>query len=202
MDEVFAAQRAAFAREMNPSLDVRRDRLDRLLRLTETHQERDHRCDLGGLRPSLAAGDRSRRHLHRALGNPAYAATSAAMDESAARSDAAAFAARVERADSPAAGSGRRHQPVELSLPACDAARCRGARGRQSRDAEAERAHAAVFGAPAEDRRGILRARRIRGASRRRRIRARVLAAALRSSVLHRIDRGRTRRSRSPRRRT
>lgn len=38
MDEVFAAQRAAFAREMNPSLDVRRDRLDRLLLLTKTHQ--------------------------------------------------------------------------------------------------------------------------------------------------------------------
>jgi len=38
MVEVFAAQRAAFARESDPSLARRRDRLDRLLHLTEAHQ--------------------------------------------------------------------------------------------------------------------------------------------------------------------
>ena len=38
MHEVFAAQRAAFAHESNPSLARRRDRLDRLLHLTEVHQ--------------------------------------------------------------------------------------------------------------------------------------------------------------------
>jgi coniferyl-aldehyde dehydrogenase len=37
--ELFAAQRAAFAREMNPTFGARRDRLGRLLRLTEKHQD-------------------------------------------------------------------------------------------------------------------------------------------------------------------
>ena len=39
LEQVFAAQRAAFAREMSPTYGARRDRLDRLLRLTEMHQD-------------------------------------------------------------------------------------------------------------------------------------------------------------------
>ena len=38
MQELFAAQRRAFAADMSPSREVRVDRLDRLLRLTEEHQ--------------------------------------------------------------------------------------------------------------------------------------------------------------------
>ncbi len=38
MRSTFEAQRAAFAREMLPSLDVRRDRLERALRMTQKHQ--------------------------------------------------------------------------------------------------------------------------------------------------------------------
>src|SRR5215471_1070688 len=76
MNEVFAAQRSAFAREMNPSLLARRDRLDRLLRLTETHQDaiRDaisadfgHRSpqetDLADIFVVLSAIRHTRRHL-------------------------------------------------------------------------------------------------------------------------------------------
>jgi coniferyl-aldehyde dehydrogenase len=78
MDDVFAAQRAAFAREMNPSLDVRRDRLNRLLRLTETHQHAiieaisadfGHRSrqetDLTDIFIVLSALRHTRRHLRR-----------------------------------------------------------------------------------------------------------------------------------------
>src|SRR5215831_2673641 len=76
MNEVLALQRAAFAREMNPSLSVRRDRLDRLLRLTETHQAaiRDaisadfgycssQETDLADIFVVLSAIRHTRRHL-------------------------------------------------------------------------------------------------------------------------------------------
>jgi coniferyl-aldehyde dehydrogenase len=76
MNEVLAAQRAAFAREMNPSLGARHDRLDRLLRLTETHQGaiRDaistdfgHRSsqetDLADIFAVLSAIRHTRRHV-------------------------------------------------------------------------------------------------------------------------------------------
>ncbi len=78
MDEVFAAQRAAFAREMNPSLGVRRDRLERLLLLTKTHQDAiieaisadfGHRSrqetDLADIFTVLSAIRHTQRHLRR-----------------------------------------------------------------------------------------------------------------------------------------
>jgi acyl-CoA reductase-like NAD-dependent aldehyde dehydrogenase len=39
MHETFAAQRAAFAQDMNPSREVRADRMDRLARMTQRHQD-------------------------------------------------------------------------------------------------------------------------------------------------------------------
>jgi len=39
LEACFAAQRRAFAADMNPSAEARQDRLDRLLRLTENHQQ-------------------------------------------------------------------------------------------------------------------------------------------------------------------
>ena len=78
MNEVFSAQRAAFAREMNPSHEARRDRLDRLLRLTEMHQDAiidaisadfGHRArqetDLADIFAVLSAIRHTRRHLRR-----------------------------------------------------------------------------------------------------------------------------------------
>ena len=78
MDEVFVAQQAAFAREMHPSLDVRRDRLDRLLLLTKTHQDAiieaisadfGHRSrqetDLADIFTVLSAIRHTQRHLRR-----------------------------------------------------------------------------------------------------------------------------------------
>ena len=77
MSKAFAAQRAAFAGDMNPGRDVRRDRLARLLQLTEKHQ--------GAIAEAISAdfGHRSRhetdlaeiflvlsgiRHMHRHVG--------------------------------------------------------------------------------------------------------------------------------------
>jgi coniferyl-aldehyde dehydrogenase len=78
IEDVFAAQRAAFAREMNPSLGVRRDRLDRLLLLTKTHQDAiiqsisadfGHRArqetDLADIFTVLSAIRHTQRHLRR-----------------------------------------------------------------------------------------------------------------------------------------
>jgi len=78
LDEVFAAQRSAFAREMNPSLAVRRDRLDRLLHLTEAHQDAiidaisidfghrsRHETDLADIFVVLSAIRHMRRQLRR-----------------------------------------------------------------------------------------------------------------------------------------
>ncbi len=76
MEQVFAAQRTAFTREMNPTLAVRRDRLDRLLRLTEAHQgaiidaisadfghRSRHETDLADIFVVLSAIRHTRRHL-------------------------------------------------------------------------------------------------------------------------------------------
>ena len=78
MDEVFVAQQAAFAREMHPSLDVRRDRLDRLLLLTKTHQDAiieaisadigqrsRQETDLADIFTVLSAIRHTQRHLRR-----------------------------------------------------------------------------------------------------------------------------------------
>ncbi len=76
LDEVFAAQRSAFAREMNPSLAVRRDRLDRLLLLTQKHQDAiigaisadfghrsRHETDLADIFVVMSAIRHTQRHL-------------------------------------------------------------------------------------------------------------------------------------------
>jgi coniferyl-aldehyde dehydrogenase len=76
LDEMFAAQRSAFAREMNPSLAVRRDRLDRLLLLTQTHQDAiigaisadfghrsRHETDLADIFVVMSAIRHTQRHL-------------------------------------------------------------------------------------------------------------------------------------------
>ena len=78
MDEVFAAQRAAFARAMNPPVAARRDRLDRLLHLTEKHQNAiidaisadfGHRSrqetDLADIFVVMSAIRHAQRHLRR-----------------------------------------------------------------------------------------------------------------------------------------
>jgi len=78
LEEAFAVQRAAFAREMNPSLAARRDRLDRLLALVSTHQEEiaaavsadfghrsRHETDLADNFAVLSALRHTRRHLRR-----------------------------------------------------------------------------------------------------------------------------------------
>ncbi|MEO8674385.1 MAG: coniferyl aldehyde dehydrogenase [Casimicrobiaceae bacterium] len=78
MEEIFAAQRGAFAREMNPSLAVRRDRLDRLLHLTQTHQgaiidaisadfghRSRHETDLADIFVVISAIRHTHRHLRR-----------------------------------------------------------------------------------------------------------------------------------------
>jgi coniferyl-aldehyde dehydrogenase len=76
MEQVLSAQRAAFLREMNPAFDVRRDRLDRLSNLTETHQHviidaisadfghrSRHETDLAEIFIVLSAIRHTRRHL-------------------------------------------------------------------------------------------------------------------------------------------
>ena len=78
LETPFAAQREAFAREMNPSLSVRRDRLDRLLRLTATHEDAiidavsadfghrsRHETDLADIFVVLSAIRHTRRHVRR-----------------------------------------------------------------------------------------------------------------------------------------
>jgi coniferyl-aldehyde dehydrogenase len=78
LEAAFAAQRTAFAREMNPSLAVRRDRLDRLLALTSTHQEEivaavsadfghrsRHETELADIFAVLSALRHTRRHVRR-----------------------------------------------------------------------------------------------------------------------------------------
>ncbi len=78
MQQTFAAQRAAFLREMNPRYDVRRDRLDRLSRLTTTHQDAiigaisadfghrsRHETDLADIFVVLSAIRHTQRHLRR-----------------------------------------------------------------------------------------------------------------------------------------
>ena len=91
---VRGAARGVCARE-HPSLARRRDRLDRLLHLTETHQSAiidaisadfghrsRHETDLADIFVVMSAIRHTRRHLRR-------------MDEAAARPDAAASAARA-----------------------------------------------------------------------------------------------------------
>src|SRR5437899_13073658 len=83
MNEVFSAQRAAFAREMNPSHEARRDRIDRLLRLTETHQDAlihalsadfgqraRQGTDLADILAALSARRHTRRRLRRWVSTP------------------------------------------------------------------------------------------------------------------------------------
>jgi len=78
MEGVFAAQRAAFASEMNPSLAVRRDRLGRLLLLTQTHQRAiidaisadfghrsRHETDLADIFVVISAIRHTQRHLRK-----------------------------------------------------------------------------------------------------------------------------------------
>ena len=78
MEQMFFAQRAAFLREMNPAFDVRRDRVDRLLHLTETHQDSiidaisadfghrsRHETGLAEIFIALSAIRHTRRHLRR-----------------------------------------------------------------------------------------------------------------------------------------
>jgi coniferyl-aldehyde dehydrogenase len=78
MEQMFTAQRDAFAREMNPPLHVRRDRLDRLSRLAKTHREAiiaaisadfghrsRHETDLAEIFIVLSAIRHTRRHLRR-----------------------------------------------------------------------------------------------------------------------------------------
>ncbi len=78
LEPVFAAQRAAFAREMNPSLAVRRDRLDRLLALTSKHQgaiiaavssdfghRSRHETEFADVFAVLSALRHTRRHVRR-----------------------------------------------------------------------------------------------------------------------------------------
>jgi coniferyl-aldehyde dehydrogenase len=72
----FAAQRAAFARDMNPSLAIRRDRLDRLLAFTTTRRDDIaaaiaadfghrslHETDFADIFAVLSAVRHTRRHL-------------------------------------------------------------------------------------------------------------------------------------------
>lgn len=78
LEAAFAAQREAFTREMNPSLQVRRDRLDRLLQLTATHEDAiidavsadfghrsRHETDLADIFVVLSAIRHTRRHVRR-----------------------------------------------------------------------------------------------------------------------------------------
>ena len=76
MEQVFAAQRAAFADAMNPSRATRVDRLDRLLRLTQTHDRAiadaiaadfghrsHHETDFADIFVVLSAIRHAKRHL-------------------------------------------------------------------------------------------------------------------------------------------
>ncbi len=78
MEKTFAAQRAAFALDMDPSREARRDRLSRLLALTEKHQDAiadaisadfghrsRHETDLAEIFIVLSAVRHMRRHLGR-----------------------------------------------------------------------------------------------------------------------------------------
>ena len=78
LEDAFAAQRAAFAREMNPSLEARHDRLDRLLQLTAVHQDAiidavsadfghrsRHETDLADIFVVLSAIRHTRRQVRR-----------------------------------------------------------------------------------------------------------------------------------------
>ncbi len=78
MEKTFAAQRAAFAADMHPSLAARRGRLDRLLRLTERHERAiaeaisadfghrsTHETELAEIFVVLSAIRHTRRHVRR-----------------------------------------------------------------------------------------------------------------------------------------
>ncbi len=78
LHELFAAQRRAFAAEMNPSREARVDRLDRLLRLTDEHQHEivaaisadfghrsRHETDLAEIFLVVSALRHMRRHVGR-----------------------------------------------------------------------------------------------------------------------------------------
>ena len=102
----------------------------------------------------------------------------------------------------PAARRRRRDQSVELPGAAGARARCRGACGRQPRDAEAVGVDAGDIGAARGAGRRALSRRRVRRRRRRCRGRPGVRVAAVRSSVLHGLDGGRApgrrRRGREP----
>ncbi len=188
MQEIFAAQRAAFAADMSPSRDVRVDRLDRLLRLTEEHQgeivaaisadfghRSRHETDLADIFIVISGIRHTRRNVGRWM-KPRHIATPLAPVAGAQRGRAAA--ARCHRGD----------QPVELSVPARDAACRRGAGCRQPGDAEAERADPTLLRVAAADRRRIVRGRRVRSDPGGRRGRSCVCRPAIRPSLLHRLD--------------
>jgi coniferyl-aldehyde dehydrogenase len=78
MEKTFAAQRNAFAADMDPRLAIRRERLDRLVRLTEKHQtaiadaisadfghRSRHETELAEIFLVLSAVRHARRHLGR-----------------------------------------------------------------------------------------------------------------------------------------
>jgi coniferyl-aldehyde dehydrogenase len=78
LEVAFSSQRAAFAREMNPSLEARRHRLDRLLQLVATHDaaiieaisadfghRSRHETDLADVFVVISALRHTRRHVRR-----------------------------------------------------------------------------------------------------------------------------------------
>ena len=188
--ERFAAQRQAFAADPNPPLAARRERLDRLLELIDNNEDAlvaAVDADFGG----RAAQETRIAELFVTRSAILYARRRLArwMRRAAFQPVAVPAGAQSPRA---AAARRRRHRlAVELPDPVDALSAGRGAGGGRPRAAQAVRADAAHFGAARRAGGEKFRSRSRQRRRRRRRDRQGLRRFAVRSSVVHRLDRRR-----------